>query len=974
MNKLTTAALLLLITFFFSSPESTASTPAKLAPQRDVLLPQKKIIFLPPPSIKLPPSETPIEIRKMDISVEVSGLEAETTTTITFFNPNGRVMEGELEFPLQDDATVSGYGLDVSGKMIDGVIVTQEKARVVLETEMRRGVDPGTVEHVKGNFFRTRVYPLPPRGERTIKIVTVGPLVLSGKDAAMQIPLPHRVKLPELNLELRVNSGTVKPVVSGFGNLTFSTWKENWRATATLKNVVPDNDLFLNLPKLPAQLVKVEEFDGEHFVSISDSADLKKQIKLKVPKRIGIAWDASSSRSIGSLEKDIAFLRKLFQKWREVEVDVVIFRDRVQPTESFKVKGAMGPELFKHLERVYYDGATDIGQLNFEVSSPVRQEQWFLFTDGLTTLGKTLPKFGGAPVHVVASDSQRDVNLQRFLAMATGGQFIDLLSMDTQAAVDSVTHPSVALLRVEAPRGALEEVQTRYYPAAGRSQVYARLKQDTTVTLVYGTSAEETSRSTLQVKKKDSKKNHIQARSWASAKAMELSLFPEAHQAELLKLGRRYNLVTAGTSLIVLERVSQYLEHQITPPASMPQWREEYSAALKKTRQNKDSLASSKIEQVVRLWNQRVDWFNQKFSYDPDFKFENPVLTKGSPKPQAPARAMKNKFKNTDSLISGGPPDPSIIIKEWNPTTPYLTAIKKVPKEAYNVYLEQKETYRLSPAFYLDSANYFFKVDKKLAVRILSNLAELKLLDPHLLRVLGWRLHEAGDLDRAIEVMEKVRALRPEEPQSHRDLALLLAGRLERDKNIEDGVEAAKLLNQVITGQWTRFDEVEVIVVMELNHLLERMEKLKPRSTKKLSFIDPRLRILMDLDVRITLTWDADNTDMDLHVIEPSGEEAFFSHNRTTTGGLVSRDMTGGYGPEEYVVRKAHGGKYKILCKYYGSQRQNVMGPVTVSATVITNFGRSNEKRELLTLRLSEQKELVEIGEITFGSPQEVKD
>ena len=51
------------------------------------------------------------------------------------------------------------------------------------------------------------------------------------------------------------------------------------------------------------------------------------------------------------------------------------------------------------------------------------------------------------------------------------------------------------------------------------------------------------------------------------------------------------------------------------------------------------------------------------------------------------------------------------------------------------------------------------------------------------------------------------------------------------------------------------------------------------------------------------MTWHADNTDIDLWVTEPSGEKAFYQHNRTTIGGLVSRDFTQGYGPEEYMVR-----------------------------------------------------------------------
>jgi hypothetical protein len=42
------------------------------------------------------------------------------------------------------------------------------------------------------------------------------------------------------------------------------------------------------------------------------------------------------------------------------------------------------------------------------------------------------------------------------------------------------------------------------------------------------------------------------------------------------------------------------------------------------------------------------------------------------------------------------------------------------------------------------------------------------------------------------------------------------------------------------------------------------------------------------------------------------------------------------------------------------------MGPVTVQATVITHFGRPDERRESLTLRLADQKEPVQIGKVTI--------
>jgi hypothetical protein len=209
--------------------------------------------------------------------------------------------------------------------------------------------------------------------------------------------------------------------------------------------------------------------------------------------------------------------------------------------------------------------------------------------------------------------------------------------------------------------------------------------------------------------------------------------------------------------------------------------------------------------------------------------------------------------------------------------------------------------------------------------------------------------------------------------KSHRDLALVLAQRMDQSKDVRDGVRAAELFYQVILGRWDRFSEVETIVVMELNQLLMKMAKIDQKSMERVKFVDARLIKLLDLDVRITLSWDADNTDVDLHIIEPSGEEAFYGHNLTTLGGLVSRDFTQGYGPEEYVIHRAMPGIYQIRCHYYGSGQQTLMGPATVTANVITNYGRPNEHNQLLTLRLSSVNETVDIGAITFGTASATK-
>jgi uncharacterized protein YfaP (DUF2135 family) len=160
---------------------------------------------------------------------------------------------------------------------------------------------------------------------------------------------------------------------------------------------------------------------------------------------------------------------------------------------------------------------------------------------------------------------------------------------------------------------------------------------------------------------------------------------------------------------------------------------------------------------------------------------------------------------------------------------------------------------------------------------------------------------------------------------------------------------------------------MDIVALMELNRILARAERLGLAPIRSAALVDPRVRKLLHVDLRISLSWDADMTDVDLHVLEPTGEHAFFGHRETRIGGLVSHDVTQGYGPEEYVVHRAARGAYAIKVHYYGSSQQALVGPATMIATVYTNFGRPDEKREVLTLRLDSPRDLEDVGVVRIG-------
>lgn len=337
---------------------------------------------------------------------------------------------------------------------------------------------------------------------------------------------------------------------------------------------------------------------------------------------------------------------------------------------------------------------------------------------------------------------------------------------------------------------------------------------------------------------------------------------------------------------------------------------------------------------------------------------------RNSDEASAPAESqMEPESEKSSGSKAGGP---SITIRPWDPKTPYVAALKKAGKKDWmRTYMAQRLEFGESPAFFVDCAEFFFRNKARAeGIRVISNLAELDLDNPALLRVMAHRLGQLDEFDIAIGVFEQVLDMRPDEPQSHRDLALVLARRGDENKRTRraDYRRALELLAAVVMGTWQRFEAIEVIALTELNNILPRARAAGVKGDP----VDKRLIKALEMDVRIAMSWDADQTDMDLHVVEPSNEEAYYGHNRTTIGGMVSRDFTNGYGPEVYAVRKAMSGKYEIRTKYYGSNAAKLAGAVTLQVTVFTNYGRKNQQRKTLTLRLTENKEMFTVGTITF--------
>ena len=105
----------------------------------------------------------------------------------------------------------------------------------------------------------------------------------------------------------------------------------------------------------------------------------------------------------------------------------------------------------------------------------------------------------------------------------------------------------------------------------------------------------------------------------------------------------------------------------------------------------------------------------------------------------------------------------------------------------------------------------------------------------------------------------------------------------------------------------------------------------------------------IDLDVPssvilVTLTWDTNDTDVDLYVIDPTGDYSCFYHQMTSDGGELDYDITEGYGPEHWTLMSAdtvrYDEPYSVRLHYYSDHDS---GPTNYTVTIKVYEGTARE-------------------------------
>ena len=927
----------------------------------------------------------PMVLQDLSIDILVIGQTAVTTMEITFYNPNSRVMEGEFQFPLADGQQVSRFALDINGKMREGVVVDKALGRKAFEDIVRRGIDPGLLEKTEGNNFKARVYPMPAKGTRRVLIAFEQELHERDGQDYYFLPITANTTLKNFKVRTEVVSRFVKADIQNSLQLDFKQARNSYISEVSQQNFALNQNIALTFPKIEKPQ-SISATKGNKTYCYGNIALVTAQPKNRpIPTEIGILWDASHSASNRDRAKEFAFLDAYFKALKNVKVVLSSFNIRTDKTLTFEVKNGNWQALKSHLESLAYDGATDGNAIDFNLKT----DEILLFSDGIFNFGSKefsvndVVKQAKTPITVVNASAVANTPKMQYLANATGGSFIDLTTLSTEQALIVARTVPLQLLNIEVKNGKITNIfpQKGTTISKGNFTLAGELQtKEASLILSFGYPKNVIVQKEIHFAANPDASGSefdLLRRIWAEKQIAQLER-EGAEQKQIDAVGREYGIVTEGNSLIVLETVDDYVRYHITPPEELQM---EYSKRLANQEKQKEDSAKRILDRVIEQSEKQSKWWNTQYplkdskskkNQDEEYLLQEAVvMSVSSPTRQEVRRANRRvlaveetadsnamvmersaKEKIDDNTTSAPTPSSKIELNAYNPDTPYLKVMEYTEGgKAIETYYKLRKEYGNTPSFYVDVADYFFKKgNREQAILVVSNLAELSLDDPQLLRMLGYKLSNYNAKKEAVQVFRKVAQLREEEPQSFRDLGLALAEDAQYN-------EAAKNLYRVVTNEWSsRFGDVQLVTLNDLNSLIARHQGID------VSYIDKRLLKKEPVDVRVVLSWDTDNCDMDLWVTDPKDEKCYYQNTLTYLGGKISRDVTQGYGPEEFMLKKAENGKYKVQVDYFGTHSQKQLMPVSLRITFYTHFGTPQQKQEETTVRLSNAKEVIEVG------------
>lgn len=560
----------------------------------------------------LVPTDTtvePLRIHHHRVSVDVRERIAETRVEQTFLNTTDRTLEATYVFPVPEGATVSGFSMWVNGQRMEGELLDAGQARAVYESIVARMRDPGLVEHMGGNLFRARVFPIGPHSEQRIEIRFSQTLEYQGSVVHYRYPLrtngPATQTLADFTVSFDIASRTaIRAVYSPTHNLSVNRDGDHhvvasYEGSRTsldrdfdLYYAVDDGDVGLSL-----LTHRPLGEDGYFLAMIAPRTELTDQELAS--KEVLFVFDTSGSMAGDKIARARAALDYMLQRLRPTDrFQVVRFSTDVETLFDHGSSEPATPENVararQFASRFVAAGGTAIEPalreaLRTNGASTTSPRMVVFLTDGMPTVGTTDPSAivrsisasaaqsapGGARLFAFGVGDDVNTTFLDALARSAAGHgeyFRDGTEMERRLSVfyDRIAYPAVTNVRLTMPGASSYDLYPRELHELYRGEqvlVVGRYRGDgpARVVLEGRVGSEATARTfgfDVSLPATEARNDFV-PRVWAVRKVGALldeirlnGERPELRE-EVTTLARRFGLVTPYTSYLVAPELEQ---------------------------------------------------------------------------------------------------------------------------------------------------------------------------------------------------------------------------------------------------------------------------------------------------------------------------------------------------------------------------------------------------------------------------------
>jgi Ca-activated chloride channel family protein len=583
------------------------------------------IIFVPPSR----PAENftvPLSIKKHHVNFEIKNLAASTNVDQIFYNHENRTIEGLYIFPLPTGASISAFSMDIDGKMTKGELLDSDKARKIYEDIVRQMRDPGLLEYMGKGLFKTRIYPIAALSDKKVKIAYQEALKMEGnlvryvypldidryssepmKDVMIQGVIKSEVPITSIyspTHKISINRKSDREVVIGFEAESHKPEKD-----FVLYYAVSRKDLSVSVLSHRPDASE----DGTFMLMLAPT--IKSQQEKTPAIDVALVMDTSGSMAgkkfnqaqkalefcINSLSNESSFFLCNFS----TEADA--YKHELTRINKDTREGALN-----HIKNLEALGGTNISEA-LEISikalnkSDTGNPKFIVFvTDGKPTAGTTDPD------DIVKEVEKANQNGIRIFTFGVGdnlnAQLIDNLAEENGGVSDYVSEDEDLEIKISAlfsklSHPVLTDVDLQFHNIEV-SQIYPRkihdLFRDSNIMILGRYSKPGAARITLTGTVKNERikldyeadfaeierENAFVAKIWATRKIgflldqIRKNGTEEELKAEIIRLAKRYGILTPYTSFLVLEDQSPdriNLRQSMTPGSGIS--REEFKAA-----------------------------------------------------------------------------------------------------------------------------------------------------------------------------------------------------------------------------------------------------------------------------------------------------------------------------------------------------------------------------------------------------------